>query len=99
MKQLLLLVLPLVVALSTEPVVVDQAVATRLRLLSQLLVPVEGLTAIPLVAVVLLVRLVQLLRLARLVLLLPLLVVAPAAVAVDLRSKLLPLVRLVELVV
>jgi hypothetical protein len=60
---------------------------------------VEGPTVIQLVVVVLPVHLVRLLRLARLVLLPPQLPAALVVAGVDQRSKLLPLVRLVELVV
>ena len=98
-KVLILLVAPLVVVPSTEAAEVDQAEAARRGVLSQPLVPVESLIAIPQVVVVLLVRLVRLLRLVRLALLLPQLLVVLGAVEVDLRSKLVPLVRLGVLVV
>jgi hypothetical protein len=79
-------------------VVADQAAATRLRLLSQLLVLEVEPTSIHLAVAALLARLVLPLRLARLVLLAhPSVVVVEEAVA-DLPSKLLLLVLLAVLV-
>lgn len=97
-KQLLQLARLTVADPSTAVVVADQVVATRLRLLSQLLVLVVEPTSIHLAVALLLARLVLPLRLARLVLPAhPSVVVAEEAVA-DLPSKLLLLVLLAVLV-
>jgi hypothetical protein len=97
-KQLLRLVLLTEADPSTVRVVADQAAATRLHLLSQLLVLAVEPTSIHLAVAVLLARLVPHLRLV-----LPVLPAHPSAVAlvvgaVDLRSRLLLLELLAVLV-
>jgi hypothetical protein len=97
-KQLLQLALLTVADPSTAVVVVDQVVATRLRLLSQLLVLEVEPTSTHLAVALLLARLVLPLLPVQMVLLAhPSVVVAEEAVA-DLPSKLLLLVLLAVLV-